>query len=141
MARTHHLFLRGTIWTWRRRISSLSTEITHLQISLRSKNLTVARMLANRLNYESDRMMQALATGGLTPQEGKLYLDAVCRDELQRISRQRLVTRMDAVVGDDEIDRRHDWATGEAWKAIATRGLNVQADTRRHRQAAGGRRQ
>jgi integrase len=83
-------------------------------------------MLANRLNYESDRMMQALATGGLTPQEGKLYLDAVCRDELQRITRQRLVSRMDAVVGDDEIDRRHDWATGEAWKAIATRGINVQ---------------
>ncbi|MFC3180520.1 hypothetical protein [Cypionkella sinensis] len=126
MARTHNLFLRGTIWTWRRRISSLSTEITHLQISLRSKNLTVARMLANRLNYESDRMMQALATGGLTPQEGKLYLDAVCRDELLRISRQRLVTRMDPVVGDDEIDRRHDWATAEAWKTIARRGLNVK---------------
>lgn len=126
MARTNHLFLRGTIWTWRRRVSSLSIEITHLQISLRSKNLTVARMLANRLNYESDRMMQALAMGGLTPQEGKLYLDAVCRDELQRITRQRLVSRMDAVVGDDEIDRRHDWATGEAWQTIATRGLNVQ---------------
>lgn len=126
MARTHHLFLRGTTWTWRRRISALSTEITHLQISLRSKNLAVARMLANRLNYESDRMMQAMAMGGLTPQEGKLYLDAVCRDELQRIRRQRLITRMDAVVGDDAIDRRHDWATGEAWNTIAARGFNVQ---------------
>ncbi|TGD64159.1 hypothetical protein EYC08_12130 [Tabrizicola sp. WMC-M-20] len=71
-------------------------------------------------------MMQAMAMGGLTPQEGKLYLDAVCRDELQRIRRQRLITRMDAVVGDDAIDRRHDWATGEAWNTIAARGFNVQ---------------
>ena len=126
MARTHSLFLRGTTWTWRRRISSLSTEITHLQISLRSKNFSVARMLAHRLNYESDRMMQAMSMGGLTPQEGKVYLDAVCRDELQRIGRQRLVTRMDAVVGNDDIDRRHDWATAEAWKTISTRGFNVQ---------------
>lgn len=111
MPRTHHLFLRGTTWTWRRRIPSQSTEITHLQISLRSKNLSIARMLANRLDYESDRIMQAIATGGLTPQEGRLYLDAVCRNELQRIQRQRLITRMDAVIGDDDIDRRLDWAT------------------------------
>lgn len=129
MARMNHLFLRGATWTWRRRISSLSTKITHLQISLRSKNLSVARMLANRLNYESDRIMQAIAIGGLTPHEGKIYLDAVCREEMQRIGRQRMISRMDAVVGDDEIDRRHDWATGEAWKTIATRGFNVQLTT------------
>jgi hypothetical protein len=83
-------------------------------------------MLANRLNYESDRIMQAIATGGLTPQEGKLYLDAVCRDEVQRIQRQQMVTRTDLVIGDDDIDRRHDWATREAWNTIAKRGLNVQ---------------
>lgn len=83
-------------------------------------------MLADRLNYESDRVMQAIATGELTPQKGRLYLDAVCRDELQRIQRQRLVTRMDAVIGDGDSDRRQDWATREAWNTIATRGLNAQ---------------
>ena len=67
-----------------------------------------------------------MAMGGLPPQERKLYLDAVCNEELQRIARQRLITRMDAVVCDDEIDRSHDLATAEALKTIATRGLNVQ---------------
>ena len=67
-----------------------------------------------------------MSMGGLTPQEGKVYLDAVCRDELQRIGRQQLITRMGAVVGNDDIDRRHDWATREAWNTIATRGFNVQ---------------
>ncbi len=50
-----------------------------------------------------------------------------------------MITRMDAVVGDDDIDRRHDWSTRKAWKTIATRGLNVQltASDKAKLQAAG----
>lgn len=53
-------------------------------------------MLTNRLDHESDMIMRAVATGGMTPHERKLYLEAVRPDELLRITRQRLSTRMEA---------------------------------------------
>ena len=125
MTRTTYLFLRGTVWTWRRRILSLSTQIKQVQLSLGTKNLPDARILSNRLNYEFDRMTAAMTTG-LTLGDGKIYLESVIREETQRINRQRMVSRMDPVIGNDDIDRRHDWAAAQAWDLLSKRGLEVK---------------
>lgn len=126
MAHINHLFLRGAVWTWRRRIPPLSTRIEHMQLSLRTKFLPIARILANRLNFESDRMIHAMQMGGLTAREGRIYLESVIREERARIERLRMITRADPATGDDESDRRHDWATAEAWKALAARSLEAR---------------
>ena len=63
---------------------------------------------------------------GLTFEDGKIYLESVIREEIQRINRQRLVSRMDPVIGNDDIDRRHDWAAAQAWDLLSKRGLEVK---------------
>ena len=126
MAHINHLFLRGAVWTWRRRIPPLSTRIEHMQLSLRTKSFPIARILANRLNFESDRMIHAMQTGGLTANEGKIYLASVIREERARIESLRIITHADPTTGDDESDQRHDWATAVAWKTLSTRGLDAR---------------
>lgn len=126
MPRINHLFLRGTVWTWRRRIPALSTKTAHLQLSLRTKSMPVARIIANRLNFESDRVIQELTFGRLTKIECKAFLDAVIREERARIERVRLVSQMDPTEGDDQVDQRHDRLTAEAWRMMEQRGIDVR---------------
>ncbi|TKD13791.1 site-specific integrase [Rhodobacter capsulatus] len=130
MAQSPHIFLRGTIWTWRRRMPPLSTEISHLQLSLRTQDRAVARILASRLTYESDRMFEALSLGALSPKDCKTWLESVIRTELARITRMRTIARLDPITGGDEIDRRLDWATVQAWRIFAERGLEAEIDAR-----------
>lgn len=126
MPRINHLFLRGTVWTWRRRIPALSTKTAHLQLSLRTRSMPIARIIANRLNFESDRVIQELTFGRLTKIECKAFLDAVIRDERARIERVRLVSKMDPTEGDDQVDQRHDRLTAEAWRMLEQRGIDVR---------------
>ena len=130
MAQSPHIFLRGTIWTWRRRMPTLFTEISHLQLSLRTQDRAVARILASRLTYESDRMFEALSLGALSPKDCKTWLESVIRTELARITRMRTIARLDPITGGDEIDRRLDWATVQAWRIFAERGLEAEIDAR-----------
>lgn len=122
MGMASHLFLRGTIWTWRRRWPGFSTKTEHLQLSLRTSSRATARMIASRLSYESDRMLDAITLGKMTPEQARVWLESVIRTELTRIERQRMVARLDPVGTADE-DRRFDWATAQAWRLFAERGL------------------
>lgn len=130
MAQSLHIFVRGTTWTWRRRMPPLSTEISHLQLSMRTQDRAVARILASRLTYKSDRTFEAITLGELTPKDCKTWLESVIRTELARITRLRSVARLDPITGGDEIDRRLDWATVQAWRIFAERGLEAEIDAR-----------
>ena len=71
MGMASHLFLRATVWTWRRRWPRFSPKSRHLQFSLRASDRSIARMLASRLTHESTKMFDAIALGELTPEQGK----------------------------------------------------------------------
>ena len=58
-------------------------------------------------------MLDAITDGKLTPAQAKAWLTSVVRSELDRIERQRMVSRIDPV-GSSEEDQRLDWATARA---------------------------
>lgn len=124
MPRQRHLFRRGSVWTWRRRICGLLTGTSHVQVSLRTTSLVIARVLASRLTYESDRMYDALASGDLSPAECKAWLESVVRAELAAITQTRTIARLDPAAI-PETDRHADWAQAQAWRLIAERGLGA----------------
>lgn len=123
MATTPYLLQRGSTWSWRRRVPEFSTKTRHWQLSLRTTDRSIACIIARRLNYECDRMLDAISTGKLTPAQAKAWLSNVIRTELDRIERQRMVSRLDPV-GTAEEDQRYDWATARAWRHLATTGLH-----------------
>jgi hypothetical protein len=51
-----HLFRRGNVFYWHRRIPGFSTENAMIQLSLRSGERREAQILTRKLTAESDRM-------------------------------------------------------------------------------------
>ncbi|MCE8418507.1 hypothetical protein LZ190_07280 [Rhodovulum sulfidophilum] len=125
MATTPYLLQRGSTWIWRRRVPDFSTKTRHWQLSLRTTDRSIAFIIARRLNYECDQMLDAINDGKLTPVQAKAWLTSVVRSELDRIERQRRVSRMDPV-GSSEEDRRLDWATARAWSHLSSKGLHPE---------------
>lgn len=125
MATTPYLLQRGSTWSWRRRVPEFSTKTRHWQLSLRTTDRSIACIIARRLNYECDRMLDAITDGKLTPAQAKAWLTSVVRSELDRIERQRMISRMDPV-GSSEEDERRDWATARAWSHLASKGLHPE---------------
>nr|WP_281708013.1 hypothetical protein [Phaeobacter italicus] len=70
-------------------------------------------------------MLDAITDGKLTPAQAKAWLTSVVRSELDRIERQRMISRMDPV-GSSEEDQRLDWATARAWSHLASKGLHPE---------------
>ena len=125
MATTPYLLQRGSTWSWRRRVPEFSTKTRHWQLSLRTTDRSIACIIARRLNYECDRMLDAITDGKLTPAQAKAWLTSVVRSELDRIERQRMISRMDPV-GSSVEDQRLDWATARAWSHLASKGLHPE---------------
>ena len=59
------------------------------------------------------------------PVQAKAWLTSVVRSELDRIERQRMISRMDPV-GSSEENQRLDWATARAWFQLASKGLHAE---------------
>lgn len=116
-----HLFRRGNVFYWRRRIPGFSTENCMIQLSLRTGIRRDAGKLARKLTAESDRMYDDMSRNLVTVPEARAFLSHVITDELARMRRVSFVTRMDPV-GSSESDRRADWATAQAWKLMAEHG-------------------
>ena len=129
MTKAPHIRLRGSVWTWRRRLPPLSTKIEHVQLSLGTKCRIEARILANRLNYEFDKVTAAMQTG-LTLEESKVFLTKVRQDETRKIAERRLATRMDTGRGQGRIAVLEDWASAHAWSILARDGLDAQINTK-----------
>ncbi|OIQ27170.1 MAG: hypothetical protein BM562_15130 [Alphaproteobacteria bacterium MedPE-SWcel] len=70
-------------------------------------------------------MLDAITYGKLTPAQAKAWLTSVVRRELDRIKRQRMISRMDPV-GSSELNQRLDWATARAWSHLASKGLHPE---------------
>lgn len=118
MSKHLHLFKRGNIFYWRRRLPALSTGNACLQLSLRTADQREASIMARKLTSESDRMLDDISHNCLSVADAKAWLSHIIGEELDRIRRLRLVCNMDPV-GPVEDDRRADWAAAQAWKLMA----------------------
>ncbi|WP_394351482.1 DUF6538 domain-containing protein [Pseudoroseicyclus tamaricis] len=52
-----HMFRRGAVWTWRRRLPPQSTGSCSVQVSLRTTYLRLARKMARTRSMEFDRTL------------------------------------------------------------------------------------
>lgn len=104
MGKHLHLFRRGNVFYWRRRISGLSTENGMIRLSLRTGVRREAYIVARKLTAESDRMFGALSRNLLFVKDGRTWLSHVISEQLVSVRRVALVTKMD-LVGSPESDR------------------------------------
>lgn len=120
-----HLFRRGNVFYWRRRVPGLSTSIEVLQLSLRTEARTEAYIISHKLTAESDRMFDALTRNLVSMEDARKWLSHVITEELARIRRVALVSKMDRI-GPAGQDRRMDWATAQSLKLLAEFGPHVR---------------
>lgn len=92
-----------------------------IQLSLRTEARGEAYILSRKLTAESDRMSDALTRSLISVEDARNWLSHVITEELARIRRVDLVTRMDPL-GRAEEDARADWATATAWELMAEFG-------------------
>ena len=138
MGKHLHLFRRGNVFYWRRRISGLSTENGMIRLSLRTGVRREAYIVARKLTAESDRMFGALSRNLLFVKDGRTWLSHVISEQLVSVRRVALVTKMD-LVGSPESDRWADWAAAQAWKLLAEFGPRAQlSEVARERLDCGG---
>lgn len=118
-----HLFRRGAVYQWRRRLPAQSTETCTLQVSLRTTDPNQARILARRLTAESDRMLDFIRQEILTPADASKWLRHVVTEEMARIRKDRAL-----IFADGGTDAQADWSAATAWHMLATRGVNAELE-------------
>ncbi len=124
MGYDRHLFRRGTIWQWRRRICGLSTGSCVLQVSLRTTDRREAVKLARMMSVECDRMLANNDPKCLTQADLASWMQEVFAHTLDRQSRARAVGKMDAGATLAE-DALWDQATARAWGLLDDHGLSA----------------
>jgi hypothetical protein len=90
-----HLFRRGNVFYWQRQIPGFSTENSMIQLSLRTGMRREAYILARKLTAESDRMYDDMSRNLVSVGDARAFLSHVINDELARMRKVALVTRMD----------------------------------------------
>ncbi|MDZ4310009.1 MAG: DUF6538 domain-containing protein [Cypionkella sp.] len=81
-----HLFRRGQVFHWRRRISRQSTKIVDIKLSLRTTDPRIAVILARKLSAESDIVMEHAVRNQITETEARSWLAEVAKRERAKIA-------------------------------------------------------
>ena len=118
-----HLFRRGQVFHWRRRISRQSTKIVDIKLSLRTTDPRIAVILARKLSAESDIAMEHAVRNQITETEARSWLAEVAKRERAKIATIAMFSRVDSC--DPADDRRHDEAMRAAWEHIANKGVHA----------------
>lgn len=125
MGYDRHLFRRGTVWQWRRRICGLSTGSCILQVSLRTTDRREAVKLARMMSVECDRMLDDNDPKSLSQADLNTWMREVFADALDKQSRARTVGKMDAGADTAE-EALWDQATARAWGLLDDHGLSAR---------------
>lgn len=124
MKKIPHLFLRGTIYYWRRKMQRFSTEFLDMQISTLTTNRRNAFIICRGLTAKSDFLMGKMDKHGMAEAEMKAFLLAE-RDRLhQRLELKQNVFKND-IVEDGDDNHVHDWASEQSWRLFREFGVNV----------------
>jgi len=94
-----HLFRRGNVFYWRRRVPEFSTEKGMIQLSLRTGMRREAYILARKLTAESDRMYEDMSRDRVSIPDARAFLSHVINDELARMAHTCRGTRPTAQTG------------------------------------------
>lgn len=86
MGVANHVFRRGAVYIWRRRIPNRLVTRGTFQISLRTRDPEVARQIAAVVTAESASIFKDMESKRLTPAEARALFDRVVREESARLA-------------------------------------------------------
>lgn len=131
MAKPQHLFRRGNVYYWRRKLVGFSTKkrtALDVQLSLGTTDRALAVKLALTLTLASNAMLDDLNSPKITPQEARAYLKAVIQKERRALAARHTFSKFSPMVDGTavgEIDDALTWAFPIVWRLIDKHGLNT----------------
>lgn len=132
MGAVQHVFRRGAVYWWRRRIVQKVGESDRapVAISLQTREPLVARTIAAHLTLESDRMLREGYRSMLSAQQVKSLLATTVSDHLHKLNRVATLELADGLSASE--GRRSDLIMGWALRLRAARGPNATIDSGDH---------
>jgi hypothetical protein len=126
MSTIQHVFKRGSVYWWRRRLrnGTNSRVLLRVEISLNTKNPAEAKRVAAELTATSERLAPLLRDNMISADDAKKILVKV---SLAHSAKLDAVAANEIAYGADvESSRRADIATGWAYRLLAAHGRNAQ---------------
>jgi hypothetical protein len=127
-----HVFRRGAVYWWRRRIVQKVGESDRapIAISLNTSELFLARTIAAHLTLESERILREEKWKMMSAQQVRTMLVTVARDHLHKLNRIAALELADGISAAD--GRRSDLVMGWALRLKAARGDRATVATSDH---------
>lgn len=122
MAVVQHVFKRGSIYWWRRRLPDgyHSRALLLIEISLRTKSLQRAKLLAAEVTLASEHLIRDLRKKMIQPDDAKKILLKVARKHSAKLDS---VAAAEIALGEDvEVARLQDIAAGWTNRLFAAQG-------------------
>jgi integrase len=118
-----HVFRRGAIYWWRRRLLKKTgeRELTPVAISLRTRDLSKARTIAAHLAVASDGILRQEGRDVLSPVQVRSMLESVARAHLAKLDRLAALETADGITAED--GRASDLIMGWARRLQASQGI------------------
>ncbi|SEN90051.1 hypothetical protein SAMN04488003_1601 [Loktanella fryxellensis] len=126
MGHDRHIFRRGAVWQWRRRLCGFSTGTFVLQLSLRTTDRWLACRLAREMSVECDRMLDKADYSALCQRELALWAKQIVSQKLNDLSRSRQIARTTASGPGAADNRLWNDAAIQAWNCIEADGINAE---------------
>lgn len=125
MGKINHVFRRGAVYWWRRRLPVVAGRSGVLQLSLGTREVRVAGQISAAVTMASDEVMRQMADGGLSAAQAKAWLAHVVREQHERLRRLSLAEMSDGAPGAWDENRQADLGAGHAYRLLAERGASA----------------
>jgi integrase len=123
-----HLFRRGAIYYWRKRLTTADKRTTILQVSLQTASKERARRLGMELSWVSEELAIDLSSGRLTPDQVRAILRETARNQALCLENGAMLGRT-AIVGSATRGVWGETVKGAAWRVLAEQGRAAKAPT------------
>ena len=134
-----HVFRRGAVCAWRRRVpvrSGNATKAGFIQVSLYAHDPATARVIGVALHATSERAFELMAASRLTAEQARTWLEHVVKKELDAIDNRRLAEHDDISGGGYEDNRLLDELAAHCFRLLASQGKSAAFDPSRDKALA-----
>lgn len=129
-----HVFRRGAVYAWRRRIPARAgnaSKSSYIQVSLHTHDPTKARALGAVLHAASERAFELMAVSRLTALQARKWFEHVVNKELEAIDNRRLAEHDDTSGGGYDDNRLLDELVAHCFRLLARQGKSATFDPTR----------
>lgn len=120
-----HVFRRGAVYTWHRRVpvsAGNATKASYIQVSLHTHDPAKACVIGAALHTTSERVFELMAASRLTAEQARTWLEHVVKAELDAIDNRRLAEHDDISGGGYKDNRLLDELAGHCFRLLASQG-------------------